>query len=100
GNYFPNEKKIIIILDNYSVHIAYLVRLLCKILNITLIYLTSYSPDFNPIEQVWRTIKGELYQKYIVDEDFLSNRFTTLYYEQIDKPSFSKKWKKKFIAKK
>ena len=56
-NCFPSEKRICIILDNYSVHIAYLVRLVAKILNIELIYLPSYSPNLNPIEQVMENLE-------------------------------------------
>jgi len=98
-NCFPSEKRICIILDNYSVHIAYLVRLVAKILNIELIYLPSYSPNLNPIEQVWRTLKKELYTKYIESEEFLAQRFMKIFYKIINRPSFTKKWKEKYIAK-
>ncbi|MDR2624065.1 MAG: transposase [Methanobrevibacter sp.] len=98
-NYFKDEKRIVVVLDNYSVHIAYLVRLIAKILNIKLIFLTSYSPNLNPIEQVWRTLKLELYTVYIESEEFLSNRFTMIYYKIIDRQLFTEKWKEKYIAK-
>jgi transposase len=98
-NYFPSEKRICIILDNYSVHIAYLTRLAAKILNIELINLPSYSPNLNPIEQLWRTLKKELYTKYIENEEFLTQRFTKIFYKIINRPSFTKKWKEKYIAK-
>lgn len=52
------EKPHVIILDNYGVHHAIHFTELCKQLNIILIYLPSYSPKYNPIEQVWRTIKA------------------------------------------
>jgi len=97
-NYFEDEKRIFMILDNYSVHISYLVRLIAKILNIILIFLPSYSPNLNPIEQVWRTIKLELYTKYIKSEAYLINRFKKIFWEIIDRPSFTKEWKDKFIA--
>jgi transposase len=97
-NYFKDEKRIFMILDNYSVHISYLVRLIAKILNIQLIFLPSYSPNLNPIEQVWRTIKLELYTKYIKSEAYLINRFKEIFNNIIDRPSFTKEWKDKFIA--
>ncbi|MBV1755002.1 MAG: transposase, partial [Methanobacterium sp.] len=43
-------------LDNYSTHKAVLVKKVAEILNINLIYLPEYSPDLNPIEDVWRVI--------------------------------------------
>ena len=51
------EKPIAVILDNYSVHHATVFTELCNILNMDLIHLPPYSPKYNPIEQVWRTIK-------------------------------------------
>jgi len=100
NNYFPGEKRICTVLDNYSVHYSYLVRLVAKILNIEFINLPSYSSNLNPIEQVWRTLKRELYTKYIESEEFLTQRFTKIFYKIIDRPSFTKKWKEKYIAKK
>jgi transposase len=98
-NNFLDEKRIVMVLDNYSVHIAYLVRLIAKLLNIKLIYLPSYSPNLNPIEQVWRTLKLELYTVFIIDEKFLANRFTIIFYKIINRTSFTKKWKEDYIAK-
>ncbi|MCC7554296.1 MAG: transposase [Methanobacteriaceae archaeon] len=46
------KKRIIIIIDNYSVHKTYLSKIICKLLNIQLIYLPKYSPHLNPIEQL------------------------------------------------
>jgi len=100
NNYFKDEKRIVIVLDNYSVHIAYLVRLIAKMLNIKLIYLPSYSPNLNPIEQVWRTLKLELYTKYIESEEFLTEQFRKIYYKIVDRTSFTKNWKETYIAKK
>jgi transposase len=97
-NYFPDEKRIAMILDNYSVHVAYIVRLIAKILNIKLIYLPGYSPNLNPIEQVWRTLKAELFTVFIENEAFLANRFRKIFNKIIDRSSFTKKWKEKYIA--
>ena len=52
-----NEKRICLILDNYSTHRSKFIQEVAKILNITLIYLPPYSPHLNPIEQVWRILK-------------------------------------------
>ena len=51
------ERRIVVILDNYSVYKAGLVIEACKILNIKLVYLPVHSPHLNPIEQVWKSIK-------------------------------------------
>ena len=59
------EKPIAVILDNYSVHHAIAFTELCNILNMDLIHLPPYSPKYNPIEQVWRTIKAKISRKFI-----------------------------------
>lgn len=51
-NKLKKEKKIVIRLDNYSVHRAELVEQACKILNIEFIYRPTHSPHLNPIKQV------------------------------------------------
>ncbi|WP_394327059.1 transposase [Methanobrevibacter cuticularis] len=55
------EIEIVIVLDNYPVHNAKILKKTYKYLNITLIHLPPYSPKLNPIEQVWRTIKKKNY---------------------------------------
>jgi transposase len=64
----------------------------CKYLNITLIHLPPYSPKLSPIEQVWRTIKRELSSEFIVNEKFLIENFEKLFYEKIDKKSYTEQW--------
>ncbi|WP_082853377.1 transposase [Methanobrevibacter oralis] len=51
-NNLQKERKLVVILDNYSVHKANLVIQACEILNIKLIHLPLHSPHLNPIEQV------------------------------------------------
>ena len=50
-------RRICLIIDNYSVHKSKMVRKMAEKLNIKLIYLPPYSPDLNPIEFVWKSIK-------------------------------------------
>ncbi|MDR0900311.1 MAG: transposase [Methanobrevibacter sp.] len=52
------EKKLKIVLDNHKVHKTKLGEKIAEILNINLIFLPPYSPDLNPIEDVWRKIKN------------------------------------------
>jgi len=101
---FPNclssEKRIVIIIDNFSVHKTYLSRIICKILNIKLIYLPKYSPFLNPIEQLWRTMKNILHRNPIQDIDYLKKEVVKLYYELVDDISFVENWIDKYITKK
>lgn len=101
---FPNslefEKRIVIILDNFSVHKTYLSKIICKILNIKLIYLPKYSPFLNPIEQLWRTIKNIIHRNPIKDKNYLTEQLNKIFNAEVDKTSLFKKWIDDFIAKK
>ncbi|WP_211263755.1 transposase, partial [Methanobrevibacter cuticularis] len=90
-NLFKKEIEIVIVLDNYPVHHAKILKKTCKYLNITLIHLPPYSPKLSPIEQVWRTIKKELSTEFIESEEFLIENFEKWFYENIDKKSYRKK---------
>jgi len=62
----PN-KRLVIVLDNFSSHHAVLVRQYAAGNNIHLVYLPPYSPDLNPIEQIWRAIKREVSATFVRD---------------------------------
>ena len=56
-----DEKEIVIILDNYKPHHNDQFIKFCQLLKIRLIYLPPYTPQYNPIEQVWKSIKRLIY---------------------------------------
>ncbi|MCC7554294.1 MAG: transposase [Methanobacteriaceae archaeon] len=94
-----NERRIVMILDNYSAHISKLARRIAKFLNIKFIFLPIYSPKLNPIEQVWRSMK-----KRISSIDFkslieLSNKLKFYFKKYVTHKSFTKEWMNKFIFK-
>lgn len=60
-NNLQKERKLVVVLDNYSVHKANLLIQACEILNIKLIHLPPHSPHLNPIEQVWKSIKKSIW---------------------------------------
>ncbi|KZX14366.1 transposase [Methanobrevibacter curvatus] len=94
---FKQEIETVVVLDNYPVHHATTLKEACKYLNITIIHLPKYSPKLNPIEQVRKTIKKELSTEFIVGEEFLIETFERLFYENVDKKSFTEKCVDKFI---
>jgi len=50
----------IVVMDNLSVHKSKRVRCLLEKTGATLLFLPAYSPDFNPIEEVFSKVKGIL----------------------------------------
>ncbi len=58
---FP-KKNIIIILDNASIHKSKLViEYLKRWPQIHLYYLPPYSPEYNPVELIWKWIKPKVH---------------------------------------
>lgn len=52
-----DKKAIIVILGNFASHRARVVREKAEELGIRLVYLPPYSPDLNPIECIWKSVK-------------------------------------------
>ena len=53
-----NGQKIVLFLDNLSVHHTDVVKEVCKDLDIKLIFNMPYSPDTNPIESTFSVVKN------------------------------------------
>jgi len=62
-----------IILDNFRSHHAKLTTETARKLNIDLVFLPPYSPDLNPIEFIWKTIKRELSPLLIETQEQIQN---------------------------
>ena len=70
---------ITLVLDNARYQKCELVREAAASLNIELLYLPSYSPNLNLIEQVWKFVKKNcLYSKYY--SDFVTFSSTIIQY--------------------
>ena len=46
-----------IVLDNTKIHYSAELRMMCKQVGVSLIYLPTYSPDYNPIETSFAVLK-------------------------------------------
>jgi transposase len=95
--YSRKEKILNIVLDNYRVHKTKLVQQVAEILNIKLIFLPPYSPDLNPIEDIWRKIKNILSINNYKDANTLKTTFQNLFNEIIKETTFYENWIQKFI---
>ena len=63
----------IVVLDNYSIHTDSKVRELIEAKGCELLFLPTYSPDFNPIENAFSKIKALLRQAQAATQDALSD---------------------------
>lgn len=93
------ERKIHLILDNYSVHKSQFIINIAQHLNINLIYLPPYSPHLNPIEQIWRIEKLEIKKYFIKSKEFLEEKVSEIYNQIVSKKSLTDKWYNNFITK-
>lgn len=90
------EKPIYIVLDNARIHHAKIIEEVCEILNINLIFSDPYSPDLNPIEDVWRVIKKALYNSNYENLKELNKNFKKELYKVIDNTTFYNNWISEF----
>ena len=93
------ETPIVVVLDNYMPHRNADFKKSCKLLNIILVHLPPYSPQLNPIEQVWKSIKRITYTTFVETKEELIELFKKEYYKIVKNKSFFNKWVSKFILK-
>lgn len=93
----PN-KRLVIVLDNFSSHHAVLVRQYAAGNNIHLVYLPPYSPDLNPIEQIWRAIKREVSATFVRDYEHMAATIARAFEKLAVKRSYWEKWVKTFLS--
>jgi len=93
------ERRIVMVLDNHSANISGLARKVAKFLNIKLIYLPSYSPKLNPIEQVWRSMKKKISSIDFETIEGLLAKVKFYYSEYVNEKTFTDNWVDDYIPK-
>jgi transposase len=90
------EKRIIIVLDNSKSHHADKTVRKARELKITFVFLPPYSPDLNPVEFVWKTIKREVSVRFIQSKEHMKEIIKNEFMKVGKSLSFAKKWMEKF----
>jgi putative transposase len=83
---------LVIILDNSRYHICQDTRRIAELLGITLVYLPFYSPDLNPIELVWKSLKRRLSTRFLLTLKELVNAIIAAFYKLSESKSFASGW--------
>ena len=91
------EKPIIIILDNFRSHHSRFVLKTAELLNTKLLFLPPYSPDLNPIEFIWKSVKWVVSIASINSEEKLKDTIKKNFLELSGRLTFAKRWAKKFL---
>lgn len=90
-------KKIVIILDNFRSHRAQATVGFAEENGIELVFLPPYSPDLNPIEFIWKSIKRVVSSEFIVDLDHMKDIIRDSFQKFSLKISFAERWIEKFL---
>lgn len=89
AEYVPNNKKILIVLDNASWHkkAVRLLRANNDYPRIEFIFLPPYSPELNPIERVWRITRRERTHNRFFDKLTTLKIVLTDYFDKLKLPN-------------
>lgn len=89
--------RIMIILDNFRSHHSKLATKTAKKLKIDLVFLPPYSPDLNPIEFIWKSIKRELSTLFLETLEQMRETIEKYFRKFAKSNSYANKWIKKFL---
>ncbi|RZB29498.1 MAG: hypothetical protein AEth_01133 [Candidatus Argoarchaeum ethanivorans] len=62
-----------------------------------MVFLPPYSPDLNPIEFIWKSIKKVISREFIVDLNHMKEIIIDKFRKYSSQISFAKGWIEKFI---
>ena len=91
------EKEIVLILDNFKSHRAKDSIKCAEECSITLIFLPPYSPDLNPIEFIWKSIKRVISHSFIKNLEHMKKIILENFLDYASRLSFAESWMKKFL---
>ena len=86
------DKHIVVILDRFASHRALDTIECAENLEIIPVFLPPYSPDLNPIEYIWKSIKRIISCTFIHSLDHIKYLISKLFREYSSSLSFAKNW--------
>lgn len=92
-------KIVVLILDNPKTHHSIKTVTKAKELGIILVFLPPYSPDLNPVEYVWKTIKRKVSVTFVQSKQHLRNIIKKEFIRVENSEnslSFAKRWMETF----
>ena len=92
------DGRIVAIIDNFKPHHSPETLMRAAELNIYLVYLPSYSPNLNPIEFIWKSLKRQISNTFIFSEMHLKHIVQALFYRFSSSLSFAKSRIEEFLS--
>ena len=85
-------RVVVVIWDNFAPHRSQKIRQTAEEFGIMLVYLPPYSPDLNPIEFIWKSIKRVIAKVFISDLEKMRQIIREQFYLLAQRLSFAKSW--------
>ena len=88
---------IVMILDNFTAHRTENMAITAEILDIDLIFLPPYSPQLNPIELIWKSIKKIISRTFVKNQEMMVETVETNFIELSKRKTFCRSWIEMFV---
>ncbi|WP_233560690.1 transposase [Halobellus sp. Atlit-38R] len=92
------NQRILLVLDNFSSHVCEYTRRRAHQLGIDLVFLPVGSPDLNPIEQVWKSLKWKASPLIVESAAEYRALLTELFEQLTTQLSFAASWIDKYLG--
>ena len=89
--------RIMIILDNFKSHHAIKVAERASDLGVDLIFLPPYSPDLNPIEFIWKSIRRIVSKSFVDSKESMCSIIENAFSSFSKSKGYAKSWASKFL---
>ena len=93
-----DSRAIVAVIDNFASHKSLIVRETIEKLDIYLVFLPPYSPDLNPIEFIWKSIKRVLSLEFVADLESMKRLISDQWNALSCSISYAKGWIRKFLV--
>lgn len=91
------DKQVLLVLDNLFSHTCEYTRKRVSQLGIDLVFLPVGSPDLNPIESIWKSLKWEISPLIIESAEEFRTLVSTVFEKSTCRVSFAGNWIEQFL---
>ena len=89
--------RIMLVLDNFRSHRARATIVQAERLDIDLVFLPPYSPDLNPIEYIWKSVKRVISDRFVKNLEDMRAIISRSFLECSSRSTFAGYWINKFL---
>lgn len=91
-------KAIVVVCDNYVSHKSASVKQAAEKLDIYLVFIPPYSPDLNPEEYLWKSMKRDISKSFINTEEEMKTAIVKAWSSLSGSLTFAKHWIEEFLG--